>query len=96
MDTMARAAQIDPFEFRLKNVSDPRLRAVFEAGAKTFGWPAKKTQEGQGFGLGGGTEKGGYVATFAEVAVDRASGAVRSCGGSRFGRGPCRARGQCV
>jgi isoquinoline 1-oxidoreductase len=77
MDTAARAAQIDPLEFRLNNVSDPRLRAVFEAGAKTFGWPRKKTQEGQGFGLGGGTEKGGYVATFAEIAVDRASGAVR-------------------
>jgi CO/xanthine dehydrogenase Mo-binding subunit len=77
MDALARAAQIDPLEFRLKNISEPRLRAVFEAGAKSFGWPRKKTQEGQGFGLGGGTEKGGYVATFAEVAVDRASGAVR-------------------
>jgi nicotinate dehydrogenase subunit B len=77
MDTVARAAQIDPLEFRLKNISEPRLRAVFEAGAKSFGWPRKKTQEGQGFGLGGGTEKGGYVATFAEIAVDRALGAVR-------------------
>jgi nicotinate dehydrogenase subunit B len=77
MDAVARAAQIDPLEFRLKNTSDPRLRAVFEAAAKSFGWPRKKTQEGQGFGLGGGTEKGGYVATFAEIAVDRASGAVR-------------------
>jgi len=77
MDALARAAKMDPLDFRLKNISEPRLRAVFEAGAKTFGWPRKKTQEGQGFGLGGGTEKGGYVATFAEVAVDRASGAVR-------------------
>jgi CO/xanthine dehydrogenase Mo-binding subunit len=77
MDALARAAQIDPLEFRLRNISEPRLRAVFEAGAKSFGWPRKKTQAGQGFGLGGGTEKGGYVATFAEVAVDHASGAVR-------------------
>jgi nicotinate dehydrogenase subunit B len=77
MDAVARTAQIDPFEFRLKNISDPRLKAVFEAGAKTFGWPRKKTQDGQGFGLGGGFEKGGYVATFAEIAVDRASGGVR-------------------
>ncbi|MFI5057927.1 MAG: molybdopterin cofactor-binding domain-containing protein [Candidatus Acidiferrales bacterium] len=77
MDTVARAAQMDPLEFRLKNISDPRLRAVFEAGAKSFGWPRKKTQEGQGFGLGGGTEKGGYVATFAEIVVNRASGAAR-------------------
>src|SRR5208282_3676285 len=30
-----------------------------------------------GFGLGGGVGKGGYLATFAEVAVDRASGSVR-------------------
>src|SRR5260370_16724750 len=73
MDALARASQIDPLEFRLKNISEPRLRAVFEAGAKSFGWPRKKTQEGQGFGLGGGTEKGGYVATFVEVAVDPAS-----------------------
>jgi CO/xanthine dehydrogenase Mo-binding subunit len=77
MDAVARAAQMDPLEFRLKNIADPRLRAVFEAGAKSFGWPRKKTQEGQGFGLGGGVEKGGYVATFAEVSVDFASEAVR-------------------
>jgi len=28
------------------------LRAVFEGAAKSFGWPQKKTQFGQGFGLG--------------------------------------------
>jgi CO/xanthine dehydrogenase Mo-binding subunit len=77
MDVLARAAQLDPLEFRLKNLDDPRLRAVLEAAAKSFGWPRKKTQEGQGFGIAGGFEKGGYVATCAEVAVDRASGSVR-------------------
>lgn len=77
MDDLAHAAQLDPLVFRLKNVSDPRLRAVLEAAAKSFGWPRKKTQEGQGFGIAGGLEKGGYVATCAEVAIDRASGAVR-------------------
>jgi len=77
MDELAHAAGIDPLEFRLKNLSDTRLRDVFVAAAKKFGWPAKKTAEGQGFGIGGGVEKGGYVATCAEVAVDRASGSVR-------------------
>jgi isoquinoline 1-oxidoreductase len=77
MDELAHAAQIDPLAFRLKNLSDPRLQAVLEAAAKSFGWPRKKTEEGQGFGIAGGFEKGGYVATCAEVAVDRASGAVR-------------------
>jgi len=77
MDDLAHVTQIDPLAFRLKNLSDPRLQAVFEAAAKSFGWPRKKTQEGQGFGIAGGLEKGGYVATCAEVAVDRTSGAVR-------------------
>ncbi len=77
MDSLSRAAAMDPLEFRLKNLSDTRLRAVFEAAAKSFGWPGKRERPGQGFGLGGGVEKGGYLATFAEVAVDRASGAVR-------------------
>lgn len=77
MDALARAAQLDPLEFRMKNLSDARLTAVFQAAAKSFGWPAKKAKDGQGFGIAGGPEKGGYVATCAEVAADRASGAVR-------------------
>jgi isoquinoline 1-oxidoreductase len=77
MDELAHAAQIDPLEFRMKNLSDPRLRAVFESAAKAFGWLQKKTQPGQGFGMGGGVEKGGYVATCAEIKVDQNSGEVR-------------------
>jgi isoquinoline 1-oxidoreductase len=77
MDSLAHAVGVDPLEFRLKNLEDERLRAVFEAGAKAFGWPAKRMRPGQGFGLGGGVEKGGYLATFAEVSFDRGPGAVR-------------------
>jgi CO/xanthine dehydrogenase Mo-binding subunit len=77
MDALAHSARLDPLEFRLRNLSDARLRAVLEAATKSFGWPRKKTEAGQGFGLGCGFEKGGYVATCAEVAVDHASGSVR-------------------
>jgi isoquinoline 1-oxidoreductase len=77
MDTLAAAAQMDPLEFRLKNLSDDRMKAVLEAGAKSFGWPRKKTADGQGFGVACGYEKGSYVATFAEIAVDRKAGTVR-------------------
>ena len=77
MDALSRVAQMDSLEFRLKNVSDARLRAVLEASTKSFAWPGKKAQPGQGFGLACGFEKGSYVATCAEVAVDRASGSVR-------------------
>jgi isoquinoline 1-oxidoreductase len=77
MDALARTAQMDSLDFRLKNLADPRMRAVLETAAKSFSWPRKKSQDGQGFGIACGYEKGSYVATCAEVAVDRASGSVR-------------------
>lgn len=75
MDELAHTVNIDPLEFRLKNLKNDRLRAVFEAAAKQFGWGKSKTS-GQGFGMGGGYEKLGNVATFAEVNVDGKSGEV--------------------
>jgi len=77
MDELARAANLDPLEFRLGNLSDPRLRAVLEAAAKKFGWPRKKSKEGQGFGIAAGSEKGSYVATCAEVISDAGSGKLQ-------------------
>ncbi len=76
MDELAHLVKMDPLEFRLKNLTNERLRAVFEAAAKKFGWGQAKAA-GHGFGMGGGFEKGGNVATFAEVAVDRSSGDVK-------------------
>jgi nicotinate dehydrogenase subunit B len=75
MDELAHTVKMDPLEFRLKNLKNDRLRAVFEAAAKQFGWGKSKTA-GHGFGMGGGYEKLGNVATFAEVNVDRKSGEV--------------------
>jgi isoquinoline 1-oxidoreductase len=76
MDEIAHAVKMDPLEFRLKNLKDERLRAVFEAAAKQFGW-GKSKSAGQGFGMGGGYEKLGNIATFAEVNLDRKSGEVK-------------------
>ena len=77
MDALASVAKMDPLDFRMKNLSNPRMRAVLEAAAKSFGWPHKKTRDGQGFGIACGDEKGSYVATFAEIAVDKKSGTVQ-------------------
>ncbi len=77
MDELARATGMDPLEFRLKNLKDTRLRAVFQAAANTFGWGKAKPAPNRGVGIGGGSEKGSYVATCAEVEVDRASGKVQ-------------------
>ena len=76
VDEMARAIGMDPLEFRLKNLDEPRLRAVLEAAAKAFGWGRKPGPE-RGVGIAVGTEKGGFIATCAEVAVDRSSGRVQ-------------------
>jgi CO/xanthine dehydrogenase Mo-binding subunit len=73
MDELANALPnggMDPLEFRLKNLKDERLRAVFQAAAEKFGWGKSKPAAGHGFGLGGGVEKNGYVATCAEVAIE--------------------------
>jgi isoquinoline 1-oxidoreductase len=76
MDELAHAVKMDSLEFRLKNLRNERLRAVFEAAAKQFGW-GKSKSPGQGFGMGGGYEKLGNIATFAEVNVDSKSGDVK-------------------
>ncbi|MDR3633850.1 MAG: molybdopterin-dependent oxidoreductase [Isosphaeraceae bacterium] len=77
MDELAKGVGLDPLAFRLKNLRDERLRAVLEAAAERFGWAAAKATPGRGVGLAGGTEKGGFVATCAEVSIDRSSGAVK-------------------
>lgn len=77
IDDLAHAVGKEPLEFRLANLKDTRLRDVLVAAAKGFGWGQAKPEGGHGFGIAGGSEKGSYVATCAEVAVDRASGAVK-------------------
>ena len=77
MDELAHSLKMDPLEFRLKNLKDSRLRAVLEAAAKAFGWGKAAGSTARGFGIAGGFEKGGYVATCAEVAIDRATGKVK-------------------
>ena len=69
MDEMAHAVGMDPLEFRMKNLTDPRLRAVLQAAADKFDWGASKSTSQRGFGIACGTDKGGYVATCAEVEI---------------------------
>ncbi len=77
MDELAQKVGMDALEFRLKNLDNDRLRAVFVAGAEKFGWGKAKAGENHGFGMGGGYEKLGYVATFVEVAVEHPSNTVK-------------------
>ncbi|WP_223815874.1 xanthine dehydrogenase family protein molybdopterin-binding subunit [Adhaeribacter rhizoryzae] len=77
MNDLAQLANLDPLAFRLQNLQEPRLRAVFQKAAEAFGWGKNKPPKDHGYGIAGGTEKGGYTATCAEVAVDRNSGEVK-------------------
>jgi nicotinate dehydrogenase subunit B len=66
---LARLIKMDQLNFRLKNLDDDRLKAVLQAAAKAFGWDGPKAP-GHGFGIAGGFEKGGHIATCAEVLVN--------------------------
>lgn len=70
MDDLAVDLKIDPLDFRMRNLRNERLRNVLTAGAEAFGWGKRTKKKGHGYGLGCGIEKGGYIATFAEVYVD--------------------------
>jgi CO/xanthine dehydrogenase Mo-binding subunit len=76
MDEIAASLHMDPLEFRLKNLKQERLRAVFEQGGRQFGWD-KPRSSNHAFGVGGGYEKLGYIATFVEVSLKPETGALK-------------------
>jgi nicotinate dehydrogenase subunit B len=72
MDELAALAAIDPVEFRLRHLDDPRAAAVIRAAAKLSGWdPADQGGEGIGRGIGFSRYKnhGAYYAAVATVEV---------------------------
>ncbi len=77
LDIMAAKAGMDPVEFRMKNLTDARMRRVLDAVAKKFQWTPKVGPSGRGFGVACGEDAGTYVASMAEVKVDRSTGAVK-------------------
>ncbi len=79
MDELAAAAGVDPVEFRLRYLDDPRARDVIRATAERFGWSKDKLPAGRGRGFAYARYRNGstYVAVATEVDVDRQSGAIR-------------------
>lgn len=76
MDDLANDLGIDPLEFRMTNLSNERLKNVLTACAEAYGWSGRSRAKGRGHGIGCGIEKGGYVATIAEVLVNPDDGQV--------------------
>ncbi|MFQ6034887.1 MAG: molybdopterin cofactor-binding domain-containing protein [Sedimentisphaerales bacterium] len=77
IDVMAAKIEMDPLEFRLKNLTDERMRRVLKAAAEKFGWSAAKAPSGRGYGIACGSDVDVPVALIAEVKVDRQTGKVQ-------------------
>ncbi|MFT3870562.1 MAG: molybdopterin-dependent oxidoreductase [Nibricoccus sp.] len=73
---LAELAGVDPIEFRLRHLTDPRLRRVLEAAAKSWGWTPAVGRSGRGLGVACGSDAGTVVASIAEVAVDKNDGKI--------------------
>ena len=77
IDLLAAHANMDPIEFRLKNLKNPRAIRVLEAAAEKFGWQPAPGPSGRGLGVAVGTDVGTWVAEIAEVQVDPQTGRVQ-------------------
>jgi CO/xanthine dehydrogenase Mo-binding subunit len=85
MDEVAAALNLDPIEFRLRYVKDPRDIAVIKAAAEKAGWQSRpsprKDQSGDkvsGRGIAYAQRSGTRLAIIAEVDVDRRSGKIHA------------------
>jgi isoquinoline 1-oxidoreductase len=76
IDILAAKAGLDPVEFRRRNLADKRMLRVLDAAVERFKWTPAKAPSGRGVGVALATYSGSYVATMAEVAVDRKTGRV--------------------
>jgi nicotinate dehydrogenase subunit B len=79
VDELARAAEADPLEFRLRNLADQRAQQVLRTAAERFGWTAWQRRVGRGRGLAFARYKnlGAYAAIAMEIEVHRDTGVVR-------------------
>ena len=88
MDEVAAQVKADPVQYRLRHLSDPRLKAVITDAARQANWDARpspkpgspRTGVASGRGMACVLYEGdnGYVALVAEVDVNQDTGAVRA------------------
>ena len=81
IDELAAEAQLDPVEFRLRHLDDPRARDVIQKASTRFGWAAaravaRRPDHGVGFAFAKYKNLMAYCAIAMEVTVERNSGAV--------------------
>lgn len=83
IDQLAYLAGIDPYEFRQRNITDPRWRGVLDAAARAAKWTPRKAGANRtdakvvrGRGIGVGTHLTSHGAAVAEIEINRETGHV--------------------
>ena len=83
IDHLAFLMNMDPYEFRQRNIKDARWLGVLDAAAKAAQWAPRpaaanlaKANIVTGRGIGMGTHLASYGAAVAEIEVDKATGKV--------------------
>jgi CO/xanthine dehydrogenase Mo-binding subunit len=83
IDELAHVLQIDPYEFRRRNIADDRWLGVLDAVAKAANWTTKTASArrsdrttGPGRGIGLGTHLQSWGGAVADVLVNRETGQV--------------------
>jgi nicotinate dehydrogenase subunit B len=77
MDEMAAMLKLDPLEFRLRNIDNPRLKDVLLRAAERFAWGKHRSGNGTGYGLSCNVEKDGHLALFLELESEGATVQLR-------------------
>jgi CO/xanthine dehydrogenase Mo-binding subunit len=79
IDEVARSANADPVQFRLRHMPDPRAAEVIRTASDRFAWPAFKraAMRGRGFAFARYKNLAAYAAIACEVEVRRDTGEIR-------------------
>jgi len=76
-DILAQAAGLDPLSFRMNNLSDERMIRVLKSAADKFGHNFGKSPSSKGYGISCTNYLNSYVATIAQVSVNKSTGMVK-------------------
>jgi CO/xanthine dehydrogenase Mo-binding subunit len=79
MDELAHATGIDPVEFRLRNLKDPRAKAVIQAAVKKAGWQPHQDlgiDRGRGIAFAQYKNRQCYAAVVVDLWINRDSGEI--------------------
>ncbi len=79
LDELIHKSENDPVDFRIKNLEDPRAKAVLEKLGEKSGWKSRQKSSINGFGIAYSRYKNStsYFAVLAEIEINKAAKSYR-------------------